>query len=155
MATTPEVVYSRVVGLGTMNNSVSFKQFLDHLRHKGYRKFVFDLADCEGFDSTFMGILLGLALGEAKVVLVNAKGHHRKLLGDVGIHRLVQLCDGQVTMPAISLKRLEPRPVDQDVRLRLILEAHENLTRLDRRNQEKFENFLKALRLELGENSSL
>ena len=155
MATTSEVVYSRVVGLGTMNNSVSFKQFLDHLREKGLRKFIFDLGECAGFDSTFMGILLGLALGEGEVVLVNVSGHQRKLLAEVGLHRLIRVCSGQVAVPDIVLQRLEQRTVAQDVRWRLILEAHEDLVRLDGRNKEKFEDFLKAVREELGDASTL
>ena len=61
VATTDDVVLTRIVGLGTMNNSVAFQQFVDHLLAQGYPKFVFDLASCDGFDSTFMGIVLGIA----------------------------------------------------------------------------------------------
>ena len=155
MATTDEVVYARVVGLGTMNNSFSFKQFLEHLREKGFRKFVFDLSDCRGFDSTFMGILLGIALGHANVVLVNLKSELRSLLSEVGIHRVVQLCDEPVPLPDVTLRKLEPKAVDVQSRFRHILTAHENLVRLDPRNQRKFGAFLQILRKELGENSPL
>lgn len=155
MATSDDIVFARVVGLGTMNNCVSFKQFLDHLKERGFGKFVFDLSDCEGFDSTFMGILLGLALGRASVVLVNLKIAHRKLLSDVGIHRVVQLCEEPVSLPDVDLKKLESRPVETSSRLGHVLAAHENLVRLDRRNQEKFGAFVAILREELGDGSTL
>ena len=155
VATTDSVVYARVVGLGNMNNSVALKRFLDQLREKGYEKFIFDLEECSGFDSTFMGILLGLALAHSKVVLVNVNGQQSTLLADVGICYMVTMCEGPVPAPDISLQPLAERTVDQRSRLRVILESHENLVRLDERNQKKFQGFLTALRHELGSDAGI
>jgi hypothetical protein len=154
VAASDGAVYTRVIGLGTMNNSIAYKQFLDRLQREGYRRFIFDLSQCEGFDSTFMGILLGVALGGGSVVVVNAGAPHRRLLGEVGIHRVVRLCEEPVELPVIDLQRLEEGPVDPGVRLRTLRAAHENLAELDTSNQEKFALFLEELRRELGEDGS-
>ena len=148
-------MYARVMGLGTMTNSVPFKQFLDGARGKGYRKFVVDLSACTGFDSTFMGILLGLALGEAVVVLVNVREEHRRLLQEVGLHRLVELCPGPMALPDVATARLEEGTVKSEARIRVMLEAHEDLVRFDPRNEQKFGAFVAALRSELGSGSGL
>ena len=67
-----------------MNNSVAFQQFANHLLAQGYPKFIFDLASCDGFDSTFMGIVLGIRQAGRLVVIVNTSAMHRKTLGEVG-----------------------------------------------------------------------
>lgn len=136
-----------------MNNSISFKQLLDRLRERGFRRFVFDLSECEGFDSTFMGILLGLALGDGRVVIVNPSAQQRDLLSEVGIHRVVELCDRPIRPPDVDLEDLDTAPVDPRERVREMLVVHENLVRHDPRNREKFGGFLEALRRELGEES--
>ena len=53
-------VYVQVVGLGSMNNCFSLQDFLHDLHGKGYCQFIFDLKECRGFDSSFMGVLIGL-----------------------------------------------------------------------------------------------
>jgi hypothetical protein len=53
-------VYLQVVGLGSMNNCFSLQDFLHELHGKGYCQFIFDLKECRGFDSSFMGVLIGL-----------------------------------------------------------------------------------------------
>lgn len=65
-------VYVRVVGLGSMNNCFSLQDFLQDLKTKGYAQFIFDLKECRGFDSTFMGVLIGLA-GQARSLSSDAE----------------------------------------------------------------------------------
>ena len=155
VATSDDIVFSRVVGLGTMNNSIGFQQFIVELKSKGYRKFIFDLSQCDGFDSTFMGILLGISREAKLVVLVNALEEHSRILSEVGIDKVVHLCHSPVELPEIELQRLESRAVSQDERQRVVLSAHENLVRLDRRNEEEFGQFVDLLRGELGEGTPL
>ncbi len=149
VATSDDVVLTRVVGLGTMNNSIAFQQFVEHLREKNYRTYVFDLSECEGFDSTFMGIVLGVSLARRRVVVVNATPAHRKILTEVGIDRVVRLIDDGLSLPAIPYQKLEQKAAGSEERIRMILEAHENLVRSDERNEQAFGGFLRALRGEL------
>ena len=150
VATSSEAVYLRVVGLGTMRNCVAFKRFADEVRAGGCDKFVIDLAQCQGFDSTFMGVLLGLVFAKTTVVVINVSPQHRELLRGVGLHRLLRLCDSTVETPEFHLKELEIAPASAASRARVMLSAHENLAKVDRRNEEKFGTFIRALREDLG-----
>jgi hypothetical protein len=53
-------VIVRVIGTGNMLNAPALAEFADIQRAQGYRRFVFDLAECRGLDSTFMGSIVGL-----------------------------------------------------------------------------------------------
>src|SRR4026208_962578 len=89
VAASQESFYVRVVGLATMNNSVSLQEVLADLPRQGFRRFLFSLASCTGLDSTFMGIVLGVAHAELPlsaapgaelaVVLINAREDHVRL----------------------------------------------------------------------------
>ena len=87
VAKSDDIVFVQVVGLGTMNNSIGFQQFIVNLEGKERRKFIFDLSLCDGFDSTFMGILLGISREAKLVVLVNTLEDHSRILGGVGIDK--------------------------------------------------------------------
>jgi hypothetical protein len=151
VATTDEVAYARVVGLGTMNNTLSLKVLLEQLQGKGLQTFVFDLSECSGFDSTFMGVLLSIALGQSEVLVVNSSSKHRKLLEEVGIHRVIKLCDEPLDLPDVTLQKVESSPLDSRSRIRHIVAAHESLVKLDEKNERKFGTFLELLRAELEE----
>jgi anti-sigma B factor antagonist len=56
------VVWIRVEGKGTFQNSPGLKEFSRQMMDRGRRDFVVDLANCPAMDSTFMGTLAGLAL---------------------------------------------------------------------------------------------
>jgi len=155
VAAAHESFYVRVVGLATMTNSVGLQEALGDLRRRGYRRFIFDLGSCSGFDSTFMGILIGVALdgapgagpgptppasgtperdtstsNSAAVVLVNASDTHTRLLAGVGIDRLVRVHQEPVRFPEEELRRLDDPPADPLRRIRSMVTAHENLVRV-------------------------
>lgn len=56
--------YIRVVGQGNMNNCGPLQSFVDQQRQLGIHELYFDLKDCKGFDSTFMGLLIGFRSAE-------------------------------------------------------------------------------------------
>jgi anti-sigma B factor antagonist len=155
--------YVRVVGLATMNNSPFLQEVLEDFRTRGYHRFIFDLETCSGFDSTFMGIILGVALsgngksggvgapgtGGASVILVNCNQEHTRLLSGVGVDRMVRLSPTPIQCP-LELQRLEDRPPDPLRRMRSVMSAHENLVKLGGGNHEKFGALVEALRRELG-----
>ncbi|MCX7806169.1 MAG: hypothetical protein N3A38_13410 [Planctomycetota bacterium] len=56
-------VYIRVLGVGNLATAPALFDFAERQRADGYREFVFDLAECRGFDSSFMGTIVGIAAG--------------------------------------------------------------------------------------------
>ncbi len=147
------IVYCRIVGYGNMNNCAPFQESSQQLQEQGYREFILDFSRCEGLDSTFLGILLGMAVGlddePAKVVVVNAGDSIRKILTEVGIDRLIEICREKVTLPDIPMRRLQAMETGREARVTMILQAHENLCRIHPDNQARFGRFVKTLRQEL------
>ena len=147
------IVYCCIVGYGNMNNCAPFQQSSVDLQEKGYREFILDFSRCEGLDSTFLGILLGMAVGmsdePSRIVVVNANVAVLKILSDVGIDRLLEICQEEVTLPDIPMERLQPVHTGREARANMILKAHENLCLVRPENRERFGNFVDRLRQEL------
>jgi anti-anti-sigma factor len=153
VARSRDAVYVGVVGHGNMNNSHTFRAFADRMAGAGYRSFIIDLCECRGMDSTFLGILLSItqnpSTGESvSVIVVNPGPHNLKILESVGLTQVIKVKPDYTTVPHLEFEVLEECH-DPDLRLRTIREAHENLLRLDRRNEEQFGPFLRALTEEL------
>jgi anti-anti-sigma factor len=59
---TGDVATFKIVGVGTYQGAVSFRNMYFKLLAEGVRDFVIDLGECEHLDSTYLGIILGLGL---------------------------------------------------------------------------------------------
>ena len=55
-------VLIRVLGRASFVNSSSLREFTGEMMRQGKRRFVIDFSACTGMDSTFLGVLAGLAL---------------------------------------------------------------------------------------------
>lgn len=153
VARTRDAIFVGVVGHGNMNNSSTFRAFSERMVGAGYRRFLVDLTECRGMDSTFLGILLSItrAAGEEEavsVVVVNPGDQNYRILRSVGLNHVLSVRRGETEIPELEYEILEECH-DPGLRLRTIREAHENLLRLDRRNEEQFGPFLRALTEEL------
>jgi hypothetical protein len=120
---------------------------------KGYAQVVFDLEDCAGMDSTFLGVIAGVAtwdrgLKPPAVTIVNASQNNAQLIEGVGLNELVEMCAGRVEPPGVRLETLQER-TREDERLELLRVAHEKLIAIDERNEEAFGHFLRALQAEI------
>ena len=54
------VVIVRVIGSGNMISAPTLNDFAEASIGAGYKRFVFDLSQCRGLDSTFMGCMVGI-----------------------------------------------------------------------------------------------
>ena len=154
-------VYARVVGCGTFQNSQPLHQFAQEKIDQGQEEFVIDLGPCQGMDSTFLGMLAGIGLRlrqngpTASIHIVNINAHNLDLLRTLGLDRLFlinntdvptassdseyhQLPDTDITQPR--------HPLDKDETADLMVEAHDNLVRIDPRNTPKFKELAGFLR---------
>jgi hypothetical protein len=121
---------------------------------EGYEKFIIDLRDCSTMDSTFMGTLVEIAslappMAES-LMIINAQEHCEGLLEGLGLDNVLCIKRGETEMPGVETEPLPEFAVTQTERMRLIRRAHENLVRIDRRNEEKFGPFLHRLIKEMS-----
>jgi hypothetical protein len=158
VARAEDTILVRVIGLGSVNNAGSLWDFASQSFADGWRRIAFDLADCRGLDSTFLGTIVGISQeieelasrGPAGwVCVVNASSANKELFEIVGADKYVRF------KPSVEMAPLETEPLatglmSTDRRLELVRRAHENLVKIDERNQARFGEFLKCLAAELA-----
>ena len=150
----------RVVGRGTFQNCQPLRQFVLERIERGQHEFVVDLGQCQGMDSTFLGVLGGLGLRlqdmgyPSAIHVINASPRHAELLQTLGLDRLLDIKPGGQTLlddaefrplPDADVTRLA-HPLTKDEAADLILEAHDNLIRADERNAPQFKELTNSLR---------
>lgn len=85
-----DVVWLRVEGAGSRENSADVSRHVQPQILRGTDTFVVDLEQCTSLDSTFMGMLIGLAKQVRHDVqgclhVINAKGRNAQLLRGLGV----------------------------------------------------------------------
>lgn len=154
VARSQDVVLVRVIGLARLSNAMIFEEFCADMIERRYQHFIIDLAQCRGMDSTFMGILVGLAQTtfeqkETHVCLINASDYCRNLLVTLGLERIVRIVDVPIRLPQAAGFALEDVLCSDDERLAIVQRAHENLVKLDERNAKELGSFLATLKGEM------
>ena len=151
-----DVIYGRIQGLGNRQNCYALRDYVREARTRGFRRVLMDLHDCDGLDSTFIGVIIEIVVGDGEgaglsVLLANANARVRRSLEDVGVHRVVSMPDEAFPDPGLRLRCLPNPPVSPRDQARLVLGAHRRLLELDPTNEEKFGALVDLLARELGE----
>jgi anti-anti-sigma regulatory factor len=127
--------------------------YLEEAKTRGFIEFIFDMADCQGMDSSFMGMIGGLSLDMERVpgafvMLVALSDYNRHLLRQLGLHDFID--EGEVEIPrSIQWTRLDPAGATALDRARLAYEAHGRLVEIKPENRSRFYEFVKRLVQEL------
>lgn len=155
IARTESSIYARVVGLGVASVGIDLWDFSEEMVRKGFDRFLIDLGPCRSMDSTFMGVLVGIAESpcvstDSGVVVLNPSDHHLKLMEGLGLPKMITIRRGGTEQPDMVMERLDSFPRTPEERMRKIRDVHQKLVELDRRNEEKFRAFLDLLDKELS-----
>jgi anti-sigma B factor antagonist len=154
------VVYIRVSGAGSFKVSPALKQFGSAVIDQGADRIVVDMASCTSMDSTFMGVLAGMALrllrqGKSRIALCSLRPLVASRLRALGLERVMDVAEtaAHEKAPAAfpledSLSSLDQGASARDRRLHLetSLAAHEALSGLCPENVGKFKDVLAFLR---------
>jgi len=146
-------VYIRVNGLGSMNNCLCVRDFLDDMGAQGRSFVVVDLKYCTGMDSTFMGVLAGAATDEREgrrmaVAVVNADPHLVKLLRSVGLTEIIYVDPEPFEAPDLEFHHLEETATEKE-RLACIRTAHEHLMKISADNERIFGPLVRLIEKEM------
>lgn len=139
-------------GKASYLNCAPMNEFLSKMLFERKRHYVFDLAECSGMDSTFLGIIAGLTLDVRKmtpkgsVALCRLSPRNTELVQNLGLHRILEIKEG---LPAqshtVSLTPSIFGKTDQATS-QTILKAHENLIQADPSNLKKFQDVVTYLK---------
>jgi anti-anti-sigma regulatory factor len=153
-----KTVVIRVEGRGSFKVSPPMKQFIHQVidSHSASRIWI-DMSDCTGMDSTFMGVVAGLAClikskPEYSFKLINLSDKNKKLLVTLGVDRVVDYSMSPtseetdvMTQKATGTQMLEPDFANKLDSAKTTLEAHETLVDINPENFNKFKSVLEFL----------
>src|SRR5688500_3607290 len=152
VAVLEQTAFVKVPGRANFTTSVEFKTLINELRSTGVNHFVLDLGECVTMDSTFLGVLAGLALRNSdgkeldadgqklKLDLLNPNARIADLLDNLGVVHLFNVLNQPgnpctaIFEPVTSDRR---DPTKEEIS-RNCLEAHELLMRISADNIQKF-----------------
>lgn len=151
--TESDPVVVRIDGRACFQNSPCLRDFFMALLSQGKARFVLDFQNCASMDSTFLGVLAGMALELNKksphgsLVLTRVGPRNLEIIRNLGLHRLliVDVDPGATNFDSCK----DPLAFHSHTELenaRLVLEAHENLVAVDESNRAKFQDVLTFLK---------
>lgn len=148
----------RVEGRGSFKISPPMKQFIHKvIDDQAAEKILVEMSQCTGMDSTFMGLIAGIACylkskPEIQFELINLSERNKKLLLTLGVDRVVTYSMSATEEQQSILNRLsgtvQSLKSDQNSKLdaaKTTLEAHETLVDINPDNLIKFRSVLEYL----------
>jgi anti-sigma B factor antagonist len=152
------VVWVRVAGRGSFLNSGSLKEFAREMVNRGYREFVFDLAECVMMDSTFMGTMAGMALrlkelGQGRLHVIHCGERSRELLSGLGLDLIFDIQADGAEAPACRALNQNDESAGKREQAGTMLEAHEALCEAAPKNLTRFKDVLEYLKQDLQDES--
>ncbi len=165
VAVAPPAAYVQVHGRGSFKVSPALKKFVGSAIGQGCRTIVMDMADCLGMDSTFMGVLAGIAMRLRKdacpgeVVVINLDAKNTGLLETLGLSKVVRLLRTPlsseqrhrfaVPLSATGMEPLNVADADRETTARTMLAAHEDLVEVSPENLPRFQDVLAYLKADI------
>lgn len=154
----------KVCGRATFKLAPSLKRFCMNALDNGCQDIVFDMAECLGMDSTFMGVLAGIAIhpgesGDTHVIVMNLTVRTHDMLATLGLERVLACHKQKDPQPELKQRlaaalHLEGLEEDDDPSLSLttMLQAHQHLVDIDPGNMARFRDVLIYLDQEVQRN---
>lgn len=159
-----KVALIRVCGRGSFQTGASLKQFGMSALDEGCSLVIFDMVDCTSMDSTFMGVIAGIALrlkrqSGGTVVAMNLNPKTLCLLTTLGLSRMIETYAVGVTPESLlehlskittDLSAREAGNRDSELTLETMLTAHEDLVKASPENLPKFQDVIEFLNRDLA-----
>ncbi len=146
--------YVRVHGRATFKIGPALKQFGVTAIERGCSRVIVEMQDCVGMDSTFMGVLAGLATQikktDGEVVLRNISEKNAFLIKMLGINHLVKIDTESVTGPMLGPSMPLQVGADKRQMTQTMITAHEALIEAAPDNMVKFKDVLVYLKDDLS-----
>jgi anti-sigma B factor antagonist len=146
-----------ICGRANFLNCSPLRTFFRTMVDKGQGDFLLDFTDCKGMDSTFLGILAGVAIearrgnSTGSVQLTGLDDRNLELVNNLGLHRIVTIVDsasGESAPFAVEAEGLPEEAQTEEQKKQMLIGAHEDLVKIDSANLDKFQDLLTFLKNE-------
>lgn len=155
----PPTAFIKIAGRAAVEGARDFRGLVERLHTEGTQQFCFDLSECLLMDSTFSGVLAGLATrfgskapeGGFRFVLANPNERVRDLLDSLGVLALMPVVNSAVTgkTNATVVEHVGPGSSREEV-AECCLEAHRLLMTLSEANRGRFRPVVEMLQSQVG-----
>ena len=141
---TPENAFVRVFQKASFLNCAPLRSFFEECLVVGRRNYVVDFQECSSMDSTFLGILVGLAMklrkfeDDGRLTLINLKDRNLETVRNLGIHKIADVNPDDLSSDEGELNDLENNEGRESVGSETICQAHKTLMELNDRNSKMF-----------------
>jgi anti-sigma B factor antagonist len=148
-----QIVCVKIDGRADFTSSVDLKKLITELWQRGFNHFIFDLCGCQMMDSTFLGMLAGIALdfrnglgpSHEHLELINLSKRLSDVLENLGLAHLFKIVERSAPL-AGKYEPLARAPDSSPVELaRTCLEAHQILMNIKPENVAKFKDVAQFL----------
>lgn len=157
-----DIALIAVRGRASFRNGEALKKFAGKAISLGCDTFIFDLHGCVNMDSTFMGVVAGVAMRletemGGKVFAINLTPKTHSLLDTLGLGNIISMhMEGdvpeevkQATAGEAGMKALAAESEGKKFTLEMMLDAHKDLVRASEQNMPKFRDVMTYLAEEL------
>lgn len=150
--------FIKVVGKGNFSVAPELKKFCFDQIARGVCQIIIDMSECVTMDSTFMGVMAGIAmrlrdLSDYSFLVINLSPKTKDLLEVLGLTNLIdcyltdELKDDEVeNFEADKELNIEK---NKNVTANVMLKAHQDLIKADKNNKLKFESVVNYLAKEV------
>jgi anti-sigma B factor antagonist len=155
VAVVDHTAFIRVPGRANFTTSVEFKIAVQELRQRGLDHFVVDLTECITMDSTFLGVLAGMAIRlieqkglepEIDLELLNPNHRVADLLENLGVVHLFKIVQDATRCPECFAPANNGSEAPSKLEIsKTCLEAHETLMEVNPDNVPKFKDVAQFL----------
>ena len=146
-----------ICGRANFLNCSPLRTFFRKMVAKGKVEFSLDFTHCEGMDSTFLGILAGVAIDtqrsepKGEVILTGLGDRNLELVKNLGLQRIVNIVEnggGEAAEASDSTEELSKESQTEEEKKEMLIGAHEDLVKIDESNLAKFQDLLTFLKNE-------
>lgn len=143
-----------ICGRANFLNCSPLRTFFRKMVEKGRYEFALDFTHCEGMDSTFLGILAGVAIDtqrtepKGEVTLTGLGERNLELVKNLGLQRIVNIVESGAVTVSETAECLNLETQTEEEKKEMLIGAHEDLVKIDQSNLAKFEDLLTFLKNE-------
>ncbi len=147
---TPDRAFVKVLNKASYLNCEPLRNFFEEQGKKGQKRYVIDFDDCSSMDSTFLGILVSVALkirsaaDEGSISLLNLRGRNLETVCNLGIHQIANVSSDEIK-DEVQLENLAIKSSHSNANSDTIYKAHKALMNLNEKNLKVFSDVVSYL----------
>ena len=147
---TPDRAFVKVSNKASYLNCEPLRKFFEEQTKSGQKRFIIDFKTCTSMDSTFLGILVSVALeirsnqDGGSMILLNLTGRNLETLCNLGIHQITEVCSEEIN-DLEQLENLAQNQGESSVQSDTVYKAHKALMNLNDKNLKVFSDVVNYL----------